>query len=215
MGHRQEIKEILDTYDKEDKLFFRSVDLFLRNYDFLIEDYIEAKWIILKDINAKLAENESAWDIYDNPRLFCESVVSKYNVEYIGIKGRFLKRILPNCLTFMIIVFLFISPNGISQLFNLNNRGLIVNVQIILLIALSILNYCVPLAIHNDNLFVRHARLPLWPLFIYVIYAVLFYNFRTVLFDNRYAFTIHPLYLFIVLLLLGINYFMNRNKLFY
>ena len=215
MSKSQEIKEIIDTYDNDDRQFFLNVDLFLRNYDLLNEEFIECKWIIVNDVNEKLKEVDNAWNVYDDPKAYCDSVVSKYHREYIGIKGRFLKRILPNSIGIMLLMLLFLSSNGISQLFNLSNKGIEINIWDVMLIILAISNYIIPLISHNMNLFVRKPKFNIWFLFVYVLYFMFLYSFANSELISSPLFFVHPLVLVILLFMLCIYFYTNRNKLYF
>lgn len=215
MSKIKEIREIVKSFDKDEKLFIRYVDSILRNYDLLKSEYIDSKWIILMDIKEKLSTVKSVWDIYENPKLFCESVVSKYQRKNIGNKGRLVIRILPIYFFNIIILFLLISPNGIYQLFNLSNPGILLSVGMITYIIFLGFNFFVPYIFEDKNLFVRKPKLNIFSWIIIILYFMMFIYIQSLKLSEFIPMYVHPLVLCACLILLCFYFIVNRKKLFF
>lgn len=215
MSKIKEIREIVKSFDKDDKIFIGYVDLVLRKYDLLKSEYVDAKWIILKDIKEKLSTVKSVWDIYENPKLFCESVVSKYQRKLIGIKGGFLKRIVPIYIFIIIIMCLLISPNGIYRLFDLSNPGILLSVGMIIYIIFLGFNFFVPYIFEDKNLFVRKPKLNIFSWIIIILYFMMFIYIQSLKLSEFIPMYVHPLVLCACLILLCFYFIVNRKKLFF
>jgi len=215
MSKSKEIREIVKSFDKDDKIFIGYVDLVLRKYDLLKSEYVDAKWIILKDIKEKLSTGKSVWDIYENPKLFCESVVTKYQRRFIGIKGGFLKRIVPAYIFIIIIMCLLISPNGIYRLFDLSNPGILLSVGMIIYIIFLGFNFFVPYIFEDKNLFVRKPKLNILSWLIIILYFMMFIYIQSLKLSDFIPLYVHPLVLFACLILLCVYFFANRKMMFF
>lgn len=215
MSKSKEIREIVKSFDKDDKIFVGYVDSVLRSYDLLKIEYIDAKWIILKDINEKLSIVKSVWEIYENPKLFCVSVVSKYQRKFIGIKGGFLKRIVPIYIFIIIIMCLLISPNGIYRLFDLSNPGILLSVGMIIYIIFLGFNFFVPYIFEDKNLFVRKPKLNILSWIMIILYFMMFLYIQSLKLSEFIPMYVHPLVLCAFLIFLCFYFIVNRKKLFF
>ena len=175
MTKSKEIREIVKSFDKEKKLFVQYVDSILRRYDLLKSEYVDTKWLILKDIDEKLSTEISIWDIYEDPKLFCESVVLKHQRKNIGINGRIIKYILPIYFLMILVLFLMISPNGIYQLFNQSNPGVLISVGMIFYIIFLGLYFFLPDIFEDKKYFEKNQKMNILSWLIIVIYFVLVY----------------------------------------
>lgn len=214
MTKSKEIREIVRSFDKEEKHFVQYVDSILRSYDLLRDEYIDAKWIILKDINEKLSININVWDIYEDPKLFCESVVLKYQRKNIGINGRIIKYTLPIYLLMILVLFLMISPYGTYQLFNQSNTGILISVGIIFYIIFLGLYFFIPDIYEDKKIFEKNQKMNILSWLIIVIYFVLVYYLKSLNLKEFIPLYVHPLIILICISLLCVYLFTNRKKLF-
>lgn len=214
MTKSKEIREIIRSFDKEEKHFVQYVDSILRRYDLLRDEYIDAKWIILKDINDKLSINKNVWDIYDDPKLFCESVVSKFQRTNIGIKGRVIRYTLPTYFLMTLVLFLMISPNGIYQLFNQSNPGILISVGMIFYIIILGLYFFLSIIYEDKKFFEKNQKMNILSWLIIVIYFVLILYLQSLNLKEFIPLYVHPLIILICISLLCVYLFMNRKKLF-
>ena len=214
MTKSKEIRGIVRLFDKEKKLFVQYVDSILRRYDLLRDEYIDTKWLILRDINEKLSTNVSIWDIYDDPKLFCESIVLKHQRKNIGINGRIIKYILPIYLLMILVLFLIFSPNGIYQLFNQSNPGILISVGMIFYIIILGLYFFLPIIYEDKKFFEKNQKMNILSWLIIVIYFVLIYYLKSLNLKEFIPLYVHPLIILFCISLLYVYLFMNRKKLF-
>lgn len=214
MTKSKEIREIVKSFDKEKKLFVQYVDSILRRYDLLKSEYVDTKWLILKDIDEKLSTEISVWDIYEDPKLFCESVVLKHQRKNIGINGRIIKYILPIYFLMILVLFLMISPNGIYQLFNQSNPGVLISVGMIFYIIFLGLYFFLPDIFEDKKYFEKNQKMNILSWLIIVIYFVLVYYLKSLNLKEFIPLYVHPLIILICISLLCVYLFMNRKKLF-
>ncbi len=214
MTKSKEIREIVKSFDKEKKLFVQYVDSILRRYDLLKSEYVDTKWLILKDIDEKLSTEISIWDIYEDPKLFCESVVLKHQRKNIGINGRIIKYILPIYFLMILVLFLMISPNGIYQLFNQSNPGVLISVGMIFYIIFLGLYFFLPDIFEDKKYFEKNQKMNILSWLIIVIYFVLVYYLKSLNLKEFIPLYVHPLIILICISLLCVYLFMNRKKLF-
>lgn len=214
MTKSKEIREIVKSFDKEKKLFIQYVDSILRRYDLLKSEYVDTKWLILKDIDEKLSTEISVWDIYEDPKLFCESVVLKHQRKNIGINGRIIKYILPIYFLMILVLFLMISPNGIYQLFNQSNPGVLISVGMIFYIIFLGLYFFLPDIFEDKKYFEKNQKMNILSWLIIVIYFVLVYYLKSLNLKEFIPLYVHPLIILICISLLFVYLFMNRKKLF-
>lgn len=214
MTKSKEIREIVKSFDKEKKLFVQYVDSILRRYDLLKSEYVDTKWLILKDIDEKLSTEISVWDIYEDPKLFCESVVLKHQRKNIGINGRIIKYILPIYFLMILVLFLMISPNGIYQLFNQSNPGVLISVGMIFYIIFLGLYFFLPDIYEDKKFFEKNQKINILSCLIIVIYFVLIYYLKSLNLKEFIPLYVHPLIILSCINLLCVYLFMNRKKLF-
>lgn len=214
MTKSKEIREIVKSFDKGKKLFVQYVDSILRRYDLLKSEYVDTKWLILKDIDEKLSTEISIWDIYEDPKLFCESVVLKHQRKNIGINGRIIKYILPIYFLMILVLFLMISPNGIYQLFNQSNPGVLISVGMIFYIIFLGLYFFLPDIFEDKKYFEKNQKMNILSWLIIVIYFVLVYYLKSLNLKEFIPLYVHPLIILICISLLCVYLFMNRKKLF-
>jgi len=214
MTKSKEIRGIVRLFDKEKKLFVQYVDSILRRYDLLRDEYIDTKWLILRDINEKLSTNVSIWDIYDDPKLFCESIVLKHQRKNIGINGRIIKYILPIYLLMILVLFLIFSPNGIYQLFNQSNPGILISVGMIFYIIILGLYFFLPNIYEDKKFFEKNQKMNILSWLIIVIYFVLILYLQSLNLKEFIPIYVHPIIILICISLLCVYLFMNRKKLF-
>ena len=214
MTKSKEIREIVKSFDKEKKLFVQYVDSILRRYDLLKSEYVDTKWLILKDIVEKLSTEISVWDIYEDPKLFCESVVLKHQRKNIGINGRIIKYILPIYFLMILVLFLMISPNGIYQLFNQSNPGVLISVGMIFYIIFLGLYFFLPDIYEDKKFFEKNQKINILSCLIIVIYFVLIYYLKSLNLKEFIPLYVHPLIILSCINLLCVYLFMNRKKLF-
>lgn len=214
MTKSKEIREIVKSFDKEKKLFVQYVDSILRRYDLLKSEYVDTKWLILKDIVEKLSTEISVWDIYEDPKLFCESVVLKHQRKNIGINGRIIKYILPIYFLMILVLFLMISPNGIYQLFNQSNPGVLISVGMIFYIIFLGLYFFLPDIYEDKKFFERNPKINILSCLIIVIYFILILYLQNLNLKEFIPLYVHPLIILSCISLLCVYLFMNRKKLF-
>lgn len=214
MTKSKEIREIVKSFDKEKKLFVQYVDSILRRYDLLKSEYVDTKWLILKDIVEKLSTEISVWDIYEDPKLFCESVVLKHQRKNIGINGRIIKYILPIYFLMILVLFLMISPNGIYQLFNQSNPGVLISVGMIFYIIFLGLYFFLPDIYEDKKFFERNPKINILSCLIIMIYFILILYLQNLNLKEFIPLYVHPLIILSCISLLCVYLFMNRKKLF-
>lgn len=214
MTKSKEIREIVKSFDKEKRLFVQYVDSILRRYDLLKSEYVDTKWLILKDIVEKLSTEISVWDIYEDPKLFCESVVLKHQRKNIGINGRIIKYILPIYFLMILVLFLMISPNGIYQLFNQSNPGVLISVGMIFYIIFLGLYFFLPDIYEDKKFFERNPKINILSCLIIMIYFILILYLQNLNLKEFIPLYVHPLIILSCISLLCVYLFMNRKKLF-
>lgn len=214
MTKSKEIREIVKSFDKEKKLFVQYVDSILRRYDLLKSEYVDTKWLILKDIVEKLSTEISVWDIYEDPKLFCESVVLKHQRKNIGINGRIIKYILSIYFLMILVLFLMISPNGIYQLFNQSNPGVLISVGMIFYIIFLGLYFFLPDIYEDKKFFERNPKINILSCLIIMIYFILILYLQNLNLKEFIPLYVHPLIILSCISLLCVYLFMNRKKLF-
>lgn len=137
----QQIKDITKSLDRSDTIFCMHIDTYLRQFDLLRSEFIEAKWIILTDLYSKVIDGVNTWEVYEDPKAHCASIVSKYNRKYLGFIGVITKRLIPLYVGSILFMLLIFSPNGFSRFLYLDNPGIEISVNTLLRLLLMVFLY--------------------------------------------------------------------------
>lgn len=212
----QQIKEITKNLNRTDTIFCMHIDSYLRDFDLLRSEFIEAKWIILTDLYSKLDEYESAWEVYDNPKEYCETIVSKYNRRYLGFFNRIIRRKLPLYTGLIIFILLIVSPNGFSEILYSDNPGIKMPLNSLLGLFLILFLHFVVSFIENKMLFNRKHRNLSFNLNVIVqlfIFLIIVNNKVLIEIFNHITITLNPLIMSVLLGFILIYFIYNHNKL--
>ena len=213
----QQIKEITKSLNRTDTIFCMHIDTYLRQYDLLRSEFIEAKWTILTDLYSKLDEYDSVWEVYDNPKEYCETIISKYNRRYLGFFNRIIRRKLPLYIGLIIFILLILSPNGFSRILYLDNPGIKMPLNSFLGLFLILFLHFVVNFIEYKMLFNRKYRNLSFNLNMIVqlfIFLIVVNNKVLIEIFNHNTITLNPLIMGVLLVFILIYFIYNRKKLF-
>jgi len=216
MTQSEQIKDITKHLNRMDTIFCMHIDSYLRQFDLFRSEFIEAKHIILTDLYSKLKDKESAWEVYENPKAYCESVISKYNRKYLGFFGVIFRRILPLYFGMILFMLLIISPNGFSRILSLDNPGIEMPLNSLLGILLIIFIYFLMTYFEYKLLFnKKHRNLSFYFKVIMqiFIYMIIVYNKVLVKSFDQINIVLNPIIMVILLGLILIYAIYNRKKL--
>lgn len=212
----KQIKDITKSLNRVDTIFCMHIDSYLRQFDLLRSEFIEVKHIILIDLYSKLKDKESAWEVYENPKVYCESIISKHNRKYLGFFGVVFRRILPLYFGMILFMLLIISPNGFTRILSFDNPGIEFPLNSLLGILLIIFLYFLMTYFEYKLLFNKKRRnlsiyfKVIMQIFIYIIIVnnkVLVRNF------DQIRINLNPLIMGVLLSLILIYFIYNRKKL--
>ena len=114
----------------------------------------------------------------------------------------------------ILVLFLMISPNGIYQLFNQSNPGVLISVGMIFYIIFLGLYFFLPDIFEDKKYFEKNQKMNILSWLIIVIYFVLVYYLKSLNLKEFIPLYVHPLIILICISLLCVYLFMNRKKLF-
>jgi len=214
----QQIKDITKSLDRSDSIFCMHIDTYLRQFDLLRSEFIEAKWIILTDVYSKVIDKESAWEVYENPKAYCESIVSKYNRKYLGFIGVIVKRVFPLYFGMILFMLLIFSPNGFSKFLYLDNPGIEISVNSLLRLLLMVFLYFSIRLFEYKMLFNKERRnLSFYfnAIIQVFILIVLTNNFTLVSNLDQNMVTLNPMIMVILLCFILIYFIYNHKKLIF
>lgn len=214
----KKIKEITQNLDRIDTVFCMQIDSYIRQFDLFRSEFIEIQYIILTDLYSKLEDKESAWEVYENPRTYCDSIISKYNRKYIGFVGVIVRRILPLYLEMILFLLLIISPNGFSRILYLDNPGIEMPLNSLLGILLILFIYFLMAYFEFKLLFNKKQKnLSFYFKVIIQIFIYIIIVNNKVLFKNLVQINIvlNPMIMAILLGLLIIYFVYNLKKMIF
>lgn len=212
----QQIKDIMKSLDRSDTIFCMHIDNYLRQFDLLRSEFIEAKWIILTDLYSKVIDGVNIWGLYEDPKAYCASIVSKYNRKYLGFMGVIIRRALPLYFGSILFMLLIFSPNGFSRLLYLDNPGIEISVNTLLRLSLMVFLYFSIRLFEYKMLFNKERRnLTFYfnAIIQVFILIVLTNNFTLINNLDQNMVTLNPMIMVILLGLILIYYIHNRKKL--
>jgi len=212
----QQIKDITKSLDRSDTIFCMHIDTYLRQFDLLRSEFIEAKWIILTDLYSKVIDGVNIWELYEDPKAYCASIVSKYNRKYLGFIGVIIKRVIPLYFGSILFMLLIFSPNGFSRVLYLDNPGIEISVNTLLRSLLMVFLYFSTRLFEYKMLFNKERRN-----FTFYYNAIIQVFILIVLTNNftlennldQNMVTLNPMIMVILLGLVLIYYVYNRKKL--
>lgn len=212
----QQIKDITQSFDRSDTVFCMHIDTYLRQFDLLRSEFIETKWIILTDIYSELDDKESAWEVYEDPKAYCTSIVSKYNRKYLGFAGVVIRRDLPLFFGLILFMFLIISPNGFSRILYLDNPGIEIPLNSLLRLLLMVIFYFSIRLFEYKMLFNKERRNlsfyynAIMQIFIFIVITN---NFTLINNFDQSMVTLNPMIMVILCALILIYFVYNHKKL--
>lgn len=212
----QQIKDITQSLDRSDTVFCMHIDTYLRQFDLLKSEFIVAKRIILTDIYSKLNDKESAWEVYEDPKAYCTSIVSKYNRKYLGFAGVVIRRALSLFLGLIIFMGLIISPNGLSRILYLDNPGIDIPLNSLLRLLLMVIFYSSIRFFEYKMLFNKERRNltfyynVIMQIFIFIVITN---NFTLINNFDQSIVTLNPMIMVILFALILIYFVYNHKKL--
>jgi len=212
----QQIKDITKSLDRSDSIFCMHIDTYLRQFDLLRSEFIEAKWMIITDLYSKLDDKESAWEVYEDPKGYCAFIVSKYNRKYLGYIGVIIKRLLPIYFGSILFMFLIFSPNGFSRFLYLDNPGIEISVNSLLRLLLMIIFYFSIRLFEYKMLFNKERRnLTFYynAIIQIFIFIVLTNNFTLENNLDQNMVTLNPMIMVILLCFILIYFIYNHKKI--
>lgn len=211
----QQIKDIKKSLDRSDTIFCMHIDTYLRQFDLLRSEFIEAKWIILTDLYSKVIDGVNTWEVYEDPKAHCASIVSKYNRKYLGFIGVITKRLIPLYVGSILFMLLIFSPNGFSRFLYLDNPGIEISVNTLLRLLLMVFLYFSIRLFEYKMLFKKERRNltfyynAIIQIFIFVVLT----NNLTLDNIDQNMVILNPMIMVILLCFIIIYFFYNHRKL--